>query len=84
MPHESLVGTVAQYDQINGLALVNLSDMLFVGQNIHIKGPHDDFTQTVGDLQLARQRVEVAYPGELVNITPKQPVEERDQIFICE
>ena len=82
MPQEELVGTITQYNQQSGVAFISLSDMLIAGQNIHVKGPHDNFFQSVDNLQSAGHHVEVAYPGELVSFPVIQPVETKDQIFI--
>lgn len=81
MPREQLVGTVTKYDNNNGLAYVNLTDMLAVGEQIHIKGPRDDFTQQVDDLQVAHHEVHVAYKGDLAEIKTVMPVDPQDQVY---
>jgi len=81
MPQEELVGTITQYDDSRGVALVSLSDMLSVGDQISVKGPHSGFFQEVAELKVAHQDVRVAYQGDLAEIRTLSPVEPEDKVF---
>ena len=54
---------------------------LKVGDTIHIKGKHTDFTQTVDSIQIEHQSVPRAEKGKVVGIKVKDKVREHDQVF---
>ena len=55
---EHLVGTVRHYYGKLGVAGIELSSALKVGDTIHIQGHTSDFTQTVDSIQIEHETVE--------------------------
>ena len=61
------------------VGIIELGDGdLNVGDTIHIKGQHTDFTQTVDSIQIEHQNVTHADKGNLVG---REKVREHDQVF---
>ena len=79
---EKEVGTVTHYFGKISVGIVQLIAPLAVGDAIHIKGAHDDFTQTVDSIQIEHETVESAKDGDLVGIKVAQPVHPNDKVFI--
>jgi len=66
------------------VAIVDLIEPLTVGQNIHIKGANDDFTQPVLELQYEREQIQQGGKGQSVGIKVNQKVHENDRVFLVE
>jgi hypothetical protein len=63
MPEEKLVGKVTHiYDKI-GVAIIKLTAPLAVGQTARLRGAHDDFTQTISDMQYEHQAISQGSKG---------------------
>jgi putative protease len=54
---------------------------LNVGDIVHIKGKHTDFTQTVDSIQIEHQNISHAEKGKSVGIKVMEKVREHDQVF---
>lgn len=79
---EKLLGRVTHYYSKLGVGIIQLTDGdLNVGDAIHIKGKHTDFTQTIASMQLEHQTVSHADKGNQVGIQVKEKVREHDQVF---
>ena len=79
---EKEVGIITHYFSKISVGIVQLNAPLKVGDTIHIKGTHDDFTQTVDSLQIEHEAVESAQEGDLVGFKVIQPVHPNDTVFI--
>ncbi len=82
MAEEKLIGKVTHYYGKLGVAIIELSDSLKVGETIHFKGAHDDFTQEVTDLQFEHQAIPEGKTGQQVGVKVDQKVHENDQVFV--
>ncbi len=78
---EELVGTVKDYFAKIGVAGIQLSGELAVGDTIRIHGHTTDFTQEVAGIQIEKQPVQKATPGQLIGIRVKERVREHDKVF---
>jgi putative protease len=79
---ETPVGRVTHYYSHLNVGIIELTDGdLNVGDSIHIKGKHTDFTQTVDSLQIEHQNVTHADKGELVGVMVRKKVREHDEVF---
>jgi putative protease len=67
MPEEE-VGRVTHFFNKIGVAAIELTGKLSVGDSIHIKGHTSDWTQTVDSMQIEHEQVESAGPGDSVGI----------------
>lgn len=83
MAEEKLIGKVTHYYGKLGVAIIELSEPLEVGQTIHFKGAHDDFTQEVTDLQYERQAIPEGKPGQQVGVKVQEKIHENDQVFLA-
>ena len=81
-PGETLIGRITHYYSHLSVGIIELTGgELKVGDTIHIKGSHTDFTQTVDSIQIEHQNVTHAEKGKVVGIKVKDKVREHDQVF---
>lgn len=80
MPEED-VGKVSDYFAKIGVAAIELTGSLSVGDTIHIKGHTTDFEQKVESIQIEHQNVEKANPGDSIGIKAKERVREHDVVY---
>jgi translation elongation factor EF-1alpha len=78
---EKEIGVINHYYGHINVGIIELSDVLKVGDNIHIKGHTSDFTQSVDSMQIEHNIVQEAKAGDLVGIKVSQKVHPRDKIF---
>ena len=76
-----LIGRVSHYFSKIGVAVIDLSDSLKVGDSIRIAGGENDFTQTVGSMQTEHQNINDAKAGDSVGIKVEQKVREDYKIY---
>ena len=76
------IGRITHYYSHLGVGIIELSEgELKLGDTIHIKGAHTDFTQTVDSIQVEHQNVTHAEKGKIVGIKVKEKVREHDRVF---
>ncbi len=75
------VGKIAHfYDRIC-VAVLDLTDVINVGDTIHIHGHITDFTQRIGSLEIEHQKIQSAGRGAEVALKMLEPVREGDVIY---
>ena len=79
--NEKQVGLVAHYYTNIGVAVVELSDTLQVGDKIHIKGATTDFNQKVASMQIEHNKIEKAEKGQSIGLKVKDHVREHDIVY---
>lgn len=62
------------------VGMIKLSGALNVGDTIHIKGKHTDFSQKVESMRIEFDNVTEAKEGDKVGIKVIQPVHASDQV----
>lgn len=80
MPEEE-VGKISDYFAKIGVAAIELTGTLSVGDTIHIKGHTTDFNQNVDSIQIEHQQVEKANPGDSIGIKVKDRVRDHDIVY---
>lgn len=75
------IGVITHYFGKISVGIVKLKSTLRVGEKIHIKGAHDDFTQTIKSMQINHQDVSMASKGSEIGIIVLQPVHENDRVY---
>lgn len=80
MPEEE-IGTVVHYYNNIEVGLIKLTASLKIGDVIHIKGAHDDFTQTVESMQIEQDKIEEGKKGDTVGVKVKEKVHENDKVY---
>lgn len=78
---EKTVGKVFSYYTNIGVAAIELSGNLAVGDKIHIKGATTDFEQCVDSMQIDGKGVEKAGKGKQVGIKLKDRARPNDVVY---
>jgi len=78
---EKEIGKITHYYGHISVGIVELSDTLKVGDNIHIKGHSSDFNQVVDSIQIEHQNVSEAKAGDVVGIKVVQKVHPHDKVY---
>ena len=64
------------------VAAIKITDgELKIGGTIHIVGAHTDFTQNVDRMEIERNPVEIAKPGDAIGIKVKDRAREHDVVY---
>lgn len=79
-----LVGTVMKFFGKIGVAAVELSDTLKVGDTISVEGATTSFEQPIDSMQVEKDAVPEAGAGVAVGIKVKEKVRPGDQVFVME
>ena len=74
------VGKISHYFDKIGVAVVEVSAPIKVGDSIKITGHENEFTQTIDSMQVEHEQIEVAKKGESVGMKTDQPVKVGDQV----
>jgi len=79
---EEKVGVVEHFFTKISVAAIRITDgELKVGDTIHFVGSTTDFTQEVDRIEINRQPIEVAKPGDEIGIKVKERVREKDMVY---
>jgi len=74
------VGKVTHYYDNIGVAILELSDTLKVGDKIKFEGHGADFEQEVTSLQVDHKQVEKASTGDMIGMKTDQKVKEGTEV----
>jgi len=78
---EKEIGVITHFYGHISVGIIELSDVLKVGENIHIKGHSSDFTQAVDSMQIEHKDVPEAKAGDLIGIKVAQKVHPHDKVY---
>jgi len=82
MPEEKkLVGKITHYFTKIGVAVIELTDTVSVGDTISIEGPSTNFQQKVDSMQIEHKNVKVAKKGESIGLKVMDRVREIDSVY---
>ena len=76
-----LIGKVTHYFSKIGVAVIELSDTLKVGDTIRIVGGETDFNQVVDSMEIEHQRVQEAKAGDSVGLKVSQKVRDGYKVY---
>ena len=79
---EKKIGVITHYFGDISVGIIKLDAPLKVGDTIHIKGAHDDITQSVDSMQIEHESVESAKKGDEVGIKVIEKVHPHDEVYI--
>lgn len=79
---EHPVGIVSHYFGNLGVAGIELSSELRVGDTIHVLGHTSDFTQTIDSIQIEHETVESAKAGASVGVKVNARARVHDQVLV--
>jgi translation elongation factor EF-1alpha len=80
MPEEE-VGKVNDYFAKIGVAGIDITGVVRVGDTIHIKGHTTDFEQLVDSMQIEHEQVEEAKAGDAIGIKVKDRCRGGDVVY---
>ncbi len=75
------VGRILHFFSKIGVAIVELTTPLAVGEHILVKGPTTDFEQTVESMQIEHRSVQMAEAGQSIGLKLAQIARERDMVY---
>ena len=80
---EKRVGIITHYFGKIGVAVMKIeNDSVKIGDTIHIKGKHTDFTQTIDSMQVEHNSVDTAKTGDEVGLKVTDQVHEKDEVYL--
>ena len=75
------IGHITHFFPKIGVAVVELTAPLAVGDSILVKGPATDFEQTVESMQIEHTNIQGAEAGQSVGLKLAQRARERDAVY---
>jgi len=78
---EKSIGTITHYFSHLGVAVMDVTSELRVGDEIHILGHITDFTQRIASMEIEHKKVEVVGPGTEVALKVEEYVRKGDDVF---
>jgi len=78
---KKLVGKIAHYYTNIGVAVIDLTDSLSVGDEISIEGASTTFQQTVDSMQIMHKNIQKAKKGDSIGLKVKDRVREGDDVY---
>jgi len=78
---EKLVGEVSHWFGNIGVAGITLTDILAVGDRIHVLGHTTDFEQEITSMQIMHQDVGEANPGDEVGVRVQFRARRGDRVY---
>lgn len=79
---EKEIGKIAHYFGKIGVAIIELTNTLKVGDKIHIQGHTSDWQQTIHSMQSEHQAIEEAHKGDVIGINSKDHAREGDTVYL--
>ena len=76
-----LIGKITHYFSNIGVAVIELSDVLNVGDTIRIVGGEVDFTQNVDSMEIEHEKVEAAKRGDSVGLKVGEKVRDGYKVY---
>jgi len=78
---EKEIGRITHHFAKISVGIIKLKGELKVGDRIHIKGAHDDFTQQIKSMQFNHNDISVGRRGMEIGIKATQRVHENDKVY---
>jgi putative protease len=79
---EEKIGRVQKYFAKPSVAALEVTaGVLRVGDRLHFKGHTTDFEETITSMQIEREPIEEAKPGDLIGVEVKERVRENDLVY---
>ncbi|MCD6457034.1 MAG: hypothetical protein J7K81_09660 [Methanophagales archaeon] len=81
MVEKKLVGKVTHYFSKIGVAVVELSDDVKVGDRIKVEGATTSFEQVIESMEIENEKVELATVGQSIGLKMKDRVRLHDNVY---
>jgi len=79
---EKKIGVITHYFGNISVGIIKLDAPLKLGDTIHIKGAHDDFTQSVDSMQIEHDSAESADKGDEIGVKVVGKVHPHDEVYL--
>ena len=76
-----LVGKISHYFSKIGVAVIELTDTLAVGDEISIEGRVTNLRQTVESMEIEHKKIDGAKPGDSIGMKVSDKVREKDNVY---
>lgn len=81
---EHRVGQISHYFNEIGVAGIEVTDKIHVGDVIHIAGHTSDFTQKVDSIEIDHEHVDEATPGDSIGVKLVDRARVHDEVFVVD
>ncbi len=81
MAAEKEIGKIGHYYTNIGVAVIELSSELKVGDTIHIKGHTTDFSQSVDSMEFEHEKLQSAKKGQSIGMKVSEHVRDGDKVY---
>lgn len=81
MAEKKLIGEITHYFTRIGVAVVELSDDIKMGDKIRIEGATTAFEQVVDSMEIENEKVETATRGQSIGLKVKERVRPSDGVY---
>ena len=78
------VGEVSHYFTKIGVAVIELTGKVKVGDSIAVKGMTTNFEQKVESMQLDKENIEKGEPGQLIGVVVQEKARSGDKVYKME
>jgi translation elongation factor EF-1alpha len=78
---KKIVGRITHYFSKIGVAVIELSADLKVGDTIRIEGATSAFEQVVDSMEIENQKIEAATEGQAIGLKVKEKVRPHDAVY---
>jgi len=75
------VGKITHYFDKIGVAVVEIENTLFVGDQIRITSGKGESTQKVESMQVEHEKVDTAKKGDTIGMKVENPASEGDEVY---
>ena len=79
---ETEVGEITHFFDKVGVAVIKLTANIKVGDRIHITGATTDFEQNIDSMQINREPVTLAKPGDDIGMKTEERVKAKDKVYL--
>lgn len=78
------VGKIIHYYDKIGVAVVEISSPIKVGERIKISGHDNEFEQEITSIQVEHEQIQEAKKGQAIGLKVEQPVKQGDEVYKVE
>jgi putative protease len=75
------VGRVSGFFAHPSVALIDLTGTLKIGETVYLKGHTTDFQQVVESMQVDRQPIQEAHPGQAIGLKVRDRCRRHDVVY---
>ena len=81
---EKEIGKITHFFDKIGVAVIELTKELKIGDKILVKGATTDFSQVIDSIQIEHKNIAKAKKGQSIGVRVKERVRPNDKVFLGE